>query len=217
MKLFFDCDGTILDSMHIWLEPIAKLLKEYDYKLTTEEKGKIEALSFLDTVKWLKENVCKDKSEKEVLDYFSSTITDAYKNHLLAKDGAVEILQKLKNDGYDMCICSSTDKIHLENALTRLGIIDLFDFILTPDKFPYKKSDKEYWQKALDNYKIEAKDAVLFDDALYAVKSAKKLGIKTVGIKDFPYNKNEWEKIKKEADMVIDNIKDIDMEKIKNL
>ena len=46
MKLFFDCDGTILDSMHIWLEPIAKLLKEYDYKLTTEEKGK----SFMPTV-----------------------------------------------------------------------------------------------------------------------------------------------------------------------
>lgn len=217
MKLLFDCDGTILDSMHIWLEPIVRLLKEYNYNITTEEKGQIEALPFAGTIKWLQENVCTDKSEEEVYNYFSKTIEDAYKNELLPKDGAVEILKKLKNDGYDMCICSSTDKIHLENALRRLGIIDLFDFILTPDKFPYKKSDKEYWQKALDNYKIEAKDAVLFDDALYAVKSAKKLGIKTVGIKDFPYNKNEWDKIKKEADMVIDNIKDIDMEKIKNL
>lgn len=217
MKLLFDCDGTILDSMHIWLEPINRLLKEYNYNLTTKEKGQMEALPFTDTIKWLNENVCTDKSEKEVFDYFSKTIEDAYKNHLLPKEGAVEILKNLKNQGYDMCICSSTDKFHLVNALKRLDLIELFDFILTPDKFPYKKSDNGYWQKALDYYKIEANDAVLFDDALYAVKAAKKVGIKTVGIKDFPYNKNEWEEIKKEADMVIDNIKDIDMEKIKNL
>lgn len=217
MKLFFDCDGTILDSMHIWLEPVNRLLKEYNYNLTTEEKGHFEALPFKESIKWLKENVCTDKSEKEVYDYFSKTIEDAYKFYLLPKEGAVEILKNLKDQGYDMCICSSTDKFHLVNALKRLDLIDSFDFILTPDKFSYKKSEDEFWQKALDNYKIEAKDAVLFDDALYAVKSAKKLGIKTVGIKDFPYNKNEWEKIKKEADMVIDNIKDIDMEKIKNL
>ncbi|MDU7164249.1 MAG: HAD family hydrolase [Anaerococcus vaginalis] len=217
MKLLFDCDGTILDSMYIWFEPINRLLDEYNYKLTTKDKGEIEALAFSDTIKWLNKNVCTDKSEEEVLNYFSKTIYDAYKNYLLPKKGAGEILKKLKNDGYDMCICSSTDKFHLKNALKRLSLFDLFDFILTPDKFPYKKSEDEYWQKALDNYKVDAKDAVLFDDALYAIKAAKKVGIKTVGIKDFPYNEKEWEEIKKQADLVIDNIKDIDMEKIKNL
>lgn len=217
MKLLFDCDGTILDSMYIWFEPVNRLLKEYNYNLTTEEKGYFEALPFKESIKWLKENVCTDKSENEVYDYFSKTIEYAYKNELLPKKGAVEILKKLKNDGYDMCICSSTDKFHLENVLTRLGLIDSFDFILTPDKFSYKKNEDQYWQKALDNYKVNAKDAVLFDDALYAIKAAKKVGIKTVGIKDFPYNEKEWEEIKKQADLVIDNIKDIDIEKIKNL
>lgn len=217
MKLLFDCDGTILDSMYIWFEPVNRLLKEYNYNLTTKEKGYFEALPFKESIKWLKENVCTDKSENEVYDYFSKTIEYAYKNELLPKKGAVEILKKLKNDGYDMCICSSTDKFHLENVLTRLGLIDSFDFILTPDKFSYKKNEDQYWQKALDNYKVNAKDAVLFDDALYAIKAAKKVGIKTVGIKDFPYNEKEWEEIKKQADLVIDNIKDIDIEKIKNL
>ena len=116
-----------------------------------------------------------------------------------------------------MCICSSTDKVHLENALNRLDLFNLFDFIQTPDSIGFKKNENGYWQNALDKYNIKAKDAVLFDDALYAIKAAKKLGIKTVGIKDFPYNQNEWEEIKKEADIILDNIKDIDMEKIKNL
>lgn len=216
MKLLFDCDGTILDSMHIWIKPITRLLKEYNYKLSTKEKGDIEALSFMGTIKWLNENVCKDKSEEEVVKYFSDTIADGYKNYLMPKKGAEKILRDLKIKGYDMCICSSTDKVHLENALKRLDLIDLFDFILTPD-IGYKKNQDEYWQKALDYYKIDGKDAILFDDALYAIKASKKSGIKTVGIKDFPYNENEWKEIKKESNMVLDGIKDIDIEKIKNL
>lgn len=85
MKLLFDCDGTILDSMYIWFEPINRLLDEYNYKLTTKDKGEIEALAFSDTIKWLNKNVCTDKSEEEVLNYFSKTIYDAYKNYLLPK------------------------------------------------------------------------------------------------------------------------------------
>lgn len=217
MKLLFDCDGTILDSMHIWLEPIGKLLDDYNFKLTTEQKGQIEALTFIDTVRWLNKNVCPERSEEDIINYFSDTITDAYKNSLMPKVGAEKTLRKLKAEGYDMCICSSTDRVHLENALKRLDLFDLFDFIQTPDTIGYKKNQIEYWQDALDKYQIKAEEAVLFDDALYAIKTAKKPGIKIVGIKDFPHNKNEWEEIKKESDIVLDNIKDLDMEKIKNL
>ena len=47
-KLIFDVDGTILDSMHIWIEPQNKLFSKYGFTLedlSKEEKGRIEALS----------------------------------------------------------------------------------------------------------------------------------------------------------------------------
>lgn len=216
-KLLFDCDGTILDSMHIWITPISKLLDEYNYEVTKEEKGEFEALDFLGTVRWLNKNVCTDKTEKEVIDYFSNTIENGYKNDLMPKDKTVDYLKDLKKKGYDMCICSSTDYKHLENALKRLDIIDLFDFIHTPDKSGYKKSESDYWQYALDQYGVKADEAILYDDALYAVKAAGNIGIKTVGVKDFPYNENEWEDIKEASDIYVDNISDLDEEKIENL
>ncbi|MDY3006348.1 HAD family phosphatase [Anaerococcus porci] len=216
-KLLFDCDGTILDSMHIWIKPINSLLDKYNYKITKEEKGEIESMNFIDTMKWLNINVCTDKSEDEVIEYFYHTIEDGYKNNLMPKEKTVTYLKRLKKLGYDMCICSSTDYKHLKNALERLDIIELFDFIHTPDKSGFKKSESEYWQYALDKYKIGPSDAVLFDDALYAVKSAGKVGIKTVGVKDFPYNENEWEDIKKISDIFVDNIAEVNEEKIENL
>lgn len=108
-KLLFDCDGTILDSMHIWITPISKLLDEYNYEVTKEEKGEFEALDFLATVRWLNINVCTDKTEKEIIEYFSNTIENGYKNDLIPKKKTVDYLKKLKDKGYDMCICSSTD------------------------------------------------------------------------------------------------------------
>lgn len=216
-KLLFDCDGTILDSMHIWISPINKLLDEYNYKVTKEEKGEIESMTFIGTVRWLNKNVCTDKSEDEVIAYFSHTVEDGYKNSLMPKDNTVAYLKDLKKKGYDMCICSSTDYRHLENALNRLDLIDLFDFIHTPDKSGFKKSESEYWQYALDKYGVGPSEAVLFDDALYAVKAAGNVGIKTVGIKDFPYNENEWEDIKKVSDIYVDNISEVDDIKIENL
>lgn len=217
MKLLFDCDGTILDSMHIWTEPIRRLLKEYEYKLTKEKKGEIESMDFDGTIKWLHENVCKDKSEKEIYDYFADTIKNAYENELMPKKGGKEILRKLKDAGYDMCITSSTNKDFLISALKRLDLLDLFDFLHTPDGVGYRKDEKKYWQLVLDRYEIKASDALLFDDALYAIKTAKKLGIKTAGIKDFPYNEGEWEDIKKKADLVLESIADIKQKTIENL
>lgn len=216
-KLLFDCDGTILDSMHIWIKPINSLLNTYKYKLTTEQKGEIEAMSFIATIRWLNKYVCPDKSEKDLIAYFSNTIYDAYKNYLMPKKNTLTYLKKLKKAGYDMCICSSTDFNHLKNALTRLKIIDLFDFIHTADKSGFKKSDKAYWQEVLDYYKIEPKQAILFDDALYAIKAARAMGIKTVGIKDFPYNENEWEEIKKISDLYVNNISEVNKTLIENL
>lgn len=78
-----------------------------------------------------------------------------------------------------------------------------------------KKSDPEFWQYSIKKHGVKPEDCILFDDALYAVKSAKKEGIVTVGLEDFPWNENEWDSIKKEADMTLKTIADIDVDKLK--
>lgn len=92
---------------------------------------------------------------------------------------------------------------------------NVFDFFATPELLDMKKSDPEFWQYSIKKHGVDPKDCVLFDDALYAVKAAKKEGIVTVGLEDFPWNENEWDHIKKEADMTLKTIADIDIDKLK--
>lgn len=214
MKLLFDCDGTILDSMHIWVDPINEVFEKYGFRLDTlpkEEKGKIEALPFDGMCKFIADELAKDMTKAEVRDYFDEIIYDGYKNSLMPKVGVIEKLEELHKKGYEMAIASSTDSIYLKLAFERLNIDQYFSFLTTPDITNLKKSDKEYWQYAIEKLGVDASEIILYDDALYAIKVAKDVGINTCGVKDFPYNENEWEDIKENATMYLDGIWKIDV------
>lgn len=215
MKLLFDCDGTILDSMHIWTKPLNELLQKYNYELSKKEKSSIESLDYTAMCEWLCQNIVKDKTPDQIKEYFNEIINDGYNYSLMPKIGAKELLKNLKNEGFEMAIASSTDINLLEKALKRLDLLNCFEFIITPDTCPYNKGEKEFWELA--TYKLNEKNenVILFDDALYAIKVAKSVGIKTCAIKDFPYNQNDWTNLQKEADMFLDNIKDIDLRLLK--
>lgn len=214
MKLLFDCDGTLLDSMHIWVEPINKIFNKYGYSfesLEKKEKGIIEALPLSGMVTYISKNIAKDMTEEEVNNYFLEIVEDGYKNHLMPKDGVLEKLKEFYDHDIEMSIASSTDFKYLKLAFKRLGIDHYFTYYNTPDLLNSKKSDAKFWQSAIDNFKIDPEEIMLFDDALYAIKAAKKSGIKTCGVRDFPYNKNEWEDIKKFSDIYLEGIWDFDL------
>ena len=217
MKLLFDCDGTILDSMHIWVDPINEVFEKYGFRLDTlpkEEKGKIEALPLDGMCKFIADELAKDMTKAEVRDYFDEIIYDGYKNSLMPKTGVIEKLEELHKKGYEMAIASSTDSIYLKLAFERLNIDQYFSFLTTPDITNLKKSDKEYWQYAIEKLGVDASEIILYDDALYAIKVAKDVGINTCGVKDFPYNENEWEDIKENATMYLDGIWQIDVDNL---
>lgn len=214
MKLLFDCDGTLLDSMQIWVEPINKIFNKYGYSfegLEKKEKGIIEALPLSGMVTYIAKNIAKDMTEEEINNYFLQIVEDGYKNHLMPKDGVLEKLREFYDHDIEMGIASSTDSKYLKLAFKRLGIDHYFTYYNTPDLLNSKKSDAKFWQSAIDNFKIDPEEIILFDDALYAIKAAKKSGIKTCGVRDFPYNKNEWEDIKKFSDIYLEGIWDFDL------
>lgn len=215
MKILFDCDGTILDSMHIWTEPLYKIFEKYNYFPNQEEKGYMESLDYKSMIKWISKNIAKDMSPDDIDKIFQNIINDGYSNFLMPKEGVLEILKQLKNQGFEMAIASSTNYKLLEICMKRLNIFDYFKFIITPDTCKFNKSDIGYWKMAVDNLSTTPENVILYDDALYAVKAAKKAGIKTCGLKDFPYNEKEWKEIVKNADVVLDTIADIDINSLK--
>lgn len=76
-SLIFDVDGTILDSMPMWLELENNILKKYGHtmdSLDKDTKDTIESLSIEGMSKFIAETIATDMTFEEVFNYFQSSI-----------------------------------------------------------------------------------------------------------------------------------------------
>ena len=220
MKLLFDCDGTLIDSMGLWLKSMKDLIEKSGHSLETmseSDRIQIESLSYEDCVKYIWEHFVTGMSEEEVTAYFYSILENGYKNSIPAKEGVIETIKALHDKGYEMAVASSNSFFLLKAALKRIGIFDHFTEFFTPDLTNLKKSQVEFWENAAKVLDTDTKNLILFDDAAYALKAAKKAGIITCGIKDYPWNEKEWDEIKEIADYTVGGIGDFDYKSIQKV
>lgn len=214
MKLLFDCDGTLIDSMGVWMESMHEMIRQSVYaknNITEEELQVIDDLSYDESASYIWGTLVKVMSEEEITAHFDRLLEEGYKKTIPAKDGAIEIIKNLHKEGFEMAVATSNSYYLVEMVLKRLGIFDCFKDFFTPDRTGYKKNQVEFWEKASQQLDSTPENLILFDDALYALRSANDAGIRTVGIKDFPYNEDEWEDICKEADFVVDGVSEINL------
>lgn len=213
-SLIFDVDGTILDSMPMWLELENNLLRKYGYTMETinkDIKDKIESLSIKGMSRYIAETIATDMTYEEVYHYFKSSIDYKYSNEIKAKEGAIDKIKELYKDGYQMAVASSSSSECIISAFKRLGIYDCFSIYATADNTGLRKSTGEFWSSLVNELSRDADEVILYDDALYALEQAKNLGIEVVGIRDFPWNENDWEKIEELSDYTLDSIRDISL------
>lgn len=171
--VIFDMDGTILDTIDDILNAINYSLDKYNLHNITKEECK----SFLGNgPQKLIERSLKDKQE-----YFKdvyNTYIDYYSNHndILTKpyDGIIELLNKLKSDGYLLAVCSNKgneDVVNLSNKYFKC----IFDYIIGSSDLIAKKPSPDMVYKILSD--LNTKDAVYVGDSEVDVKTSINAGI----------------------------------------
>ena len=130
-----------------------------------------------------------------------------YLEDIPVKDGVKEYLEKLRAQGVKMCVATITDRALLEVCFRRLGIDKYFDFTLSANECGKGKDDPEIYLAACRKFSSDPCDTAVFEDAPYALETAKKAGFYTVAVYD-DGEKNNWEKAKATADESIRDWKD---------
>ncbi|MCI5839115.1 MAG: HAD family phosphatase [Peptoniphilaceae bacterium] len=216
MKILFDCDGTLLDSMFVWEKPYKELFKKYNYIPTKEEYDEIQSYGMSEFCEFVINKFNLKLSKREVSKKIYKVIEYGYKNDVKPKNGIVDFLDKLYEKNIEMAVTSSSDLKLLDVVFEKYKMNKYFKFILTPDSSGLLKSEKEYWLKAMKLLNSDPKSTILFDDASYAIKTAKSVGIYTIGVKDLPYNEKEIPILEEIADELLDNVTYFDINSIKN-
>ena len=208
----FDCDGTLLDSMPMWINLATDVLASYGVNLPREAERETASMSHEDAAKFYADSFLDGKGAEELAKTFSDTLERNYSEVLQLKPHVREVLDQLRAKNIPMAVASSTDAYLLEMSLKRLGLRDHFLFVQTVDNSGFSKNSDEYFQLAAKKLGCAPGDILFFDDALYALERAKKNGLMTVAVQDDTQMDHDAE-IRAVGDYYINDFADIEIDR----
>lgn len=128
-----------------------------------------------------KANIIKRKIENE--EFINAVFQDWYAI-LSPIESSVDILKKLKENGYKLFYLSNFHLAAFEYVNKNHDFFELFDGGIVSYKEKLLKPEKEIYDKILDTYKLEPSETIFIDDTEENVIAARKHSIHGIVLKD---------------------------------
>jgi HAD superfamily hydrolase (TIGR01509 family) len=187
----FDLDGTLLDSMVVWDDYGEVYLNAHGLRAKPGIREDMADLSMQQSAEYLQREYGITDSAEQIRAEINRLVAHFYREQAPLKPGVADFLHTLRERGVRMCIATATDREPVEAALARCGIADCFDFVLTCTDVGAGKNEPIIYREALRRLGTDLADTVVFEDALYAIRTAKSDGFQTVSLYDAHEKKQE--------------------------
>lgn len=197
----FDFDGTLVDSMFIWDTIGEDYLRSLGKEPHEDLKETFMTLTLEEAAEYYRTHYGVTLSVKEIVDGVNTMVEGIYRTRVALKQGVADFLAQLKDNGTRMCIATVTDRYLVEETLDRLGILQYFSEIFTCAEVGYGKDKPIIYRKALEHLGTTKNETYVFEDSLFALKTAKADGFTTVGVYD--RHENRQDNLKNLADYYI--------------
>ena len=111
-------------------------------------------------------------------------MNEHYRRDIPLKSGVSEYLEALSQKGVRMCVVSSTAEPLMRLCLGRLGILEYFSFLLSCEEVHAGKDRPDAYYEAARRLGSTPAEIAVYEDALYAARTAKAAGFYVVGVFD---------------------------------
>lgn len=200
----FDADGTLLNSMHIWKELGARYLQSLNIEPEEKLSSILYPMSLERSSLYLQKRYNLKFSPEEIQRGFLEIIEGFYVNEVELKPGVRDLLESLKRKNIPMVIATSGNRNLLQAALTRNNINQYFSKIFTCSELNTNKHEPKIFLACAEFLRLKPEAIAVFEDSLFAIRTAKAAGFFTVGIED-KSNIIEREAIQNESDFYSKN------------
>ncbi len=193
--IFFDLDGTLINSEpyynRFWREAVAS----FGYTLTYEQALELRSLDA---------NLAGNLFEKWYGDYSlykrarevrREKMNEYVKSHPIpVKDGAVQILTYLKDRGIKCYIVTATRKDDATKMTQEYGLFPYLEDIISTKEVKVGKPNPDVYLYALEKAHLNPNDVLAVEDSPNGIKSAYNAGIKGIFIPDLTKPTKDLEK-----------------------
>ncbi len=179
----FDMDGTLLDTMPYWRYTPLEFLLAHQLPVDPALLTKMYTSSSRRMIRGFCETYGLDAQA-------AAREAEGYMNRHYLYDARFKtlavpaFLARLRAGGTRLCVATAAPREYARNGLRRLGILDHFDFVTDSRECDMSKHQPEYFDWLLERLGADADRAWVFEDALYAIQSAKAAGLRVCAVED---------------------------------
>lgn len=180
----FDMDGTLIDSMGAWEQAGVDYMRSLGIPLPADLKEILYSKSITDATVQIVRRAGLEISQSAIAQDINRRILAVYTAQNLLKPGALALLEYFRASGVKMCVATATDPALAAAALNHNGIDGYFDAVLSCCGTPGGKNDPDIFFAACQKMGTEIENTWVFEDAVFAIRTAKKAGFPIAAVYD---------------------------------
>lgn len=181
----FDMDGTLLDTMPYWRFTALEYILAHRLPIYPDM---VSAMLHTSSRKMIMDNQARLGVRVDygaLVRELEGFMNRHYLYDAQLKDPTIPaFLDGLAERGIKLCVATGSPREYARNGLKRVGILDRFAFVTDNYETPYTKETPEYFTNLAHRLGTASGRCVVFEDALYAMRSARAAGMRVCAIED---------------------------------
>ena len=207
--VILDMDGTLIDSMGIWHEIDKQFFAEHHLTPPENFSNQVNKMTMQEWAEYFVKNFHIPLTESQIIHRIEEMASEYYEKTISSKPYVLEFLDFLDKHYLPYGIATATYRSSAKAVLSRLGILNRMQFILTAEDVPTCKKTPEMFLQAGHLLNSIPEQTLVVEDSLHCIQTAKKANFKTIAVYDKFTPSNEWETAKQISDIYGNNLQEI--------
>lgn len=209
----FDMDGTLTDSMHLWIEIGRRYLESLGFEVSPEQTRAMSGMLLEEMSEYMQTEFGLQKPQEQIIAEINRMVEPGYFREVPLKPAVREFLQQLQDRGVPMCIATATDRYLTEACLKRNGIDHYFSAIFTCSEEQCTKQTPTIYDRARAHLGTAPEETWIFEDTYVSLQGAVLSGCRTMAVHD-RWSEKKNALIRELADAYAERLDEIDPDRL---